>query len=583
MRIIVIGAVAAGTSAAAKARRNCEDTAIVIYEKDRDISYSGCGMPYYLGGEVGDVEELTPREPSFFWEKHRVAVHILHEVLAIHREEKRVEVKNLETGEIFFDTYDKLIVATGAYPVVPPIRGVERDHVFVLRTIEHVRRIQTFLEEKKPNHALIVGTGFIGLEVCENLTRLGIAVTLVDRLSQVTPGLDKDMAVYVAEHLKERGVTVYTGCNVEEILEDAVRLSNQALLKTDFVLLATGVRPDVELAKKAGLTLGETGAIAVDDYLQTSDPHIFACGDCIETPHRITKKAVYRPLGSTANKTGRVAGENVTGGSIPFEGVLGTGIFRVFGLCVAQTGLTESEAERAGYKVQVCHNIKPDKPEYMGGKELIIKGVADEETGRLLGVQILGPEGVDKRVDVFATALSFQAHVKDLIHLDLAYAPPFSTSKDPVMYTGMILDNAIKKKRPLMTPEALLKKIRQGEDCQIVDARVSAQYEKGHVPTAISAPHGHLREEVSNLDKNLPTITYCNKGVTGNSAQGVLLNQGFKEVWNLSGGHRHFQHMNQKGKTSTPSDTLEEVLAQEHPKAFSQDVHEKNNEKDRGK
>lgn len=541
MRLLIIGGVAAGTSAAAKARRNDETAEIVIYEKDTYISYSSCGMPYYIGGEIDEAEKLTPRTPSFFKHKYNVDVFVCHEVLDIDKAAKTIAVKDLTTGESFKDHYDKLVIATGAKAVLPPVKGAKGDHVFTLRNIGDMNRIKDYISLKKPKSALILGTGFIGLEVCENLVRLGLEVTLIERLPQVTPGLDKDMSLYLEDHLKKNKVTVLTGANVIEIKKDRVLLEDGREICTDFILLSAGVRPNTELAEKAGIELGITKAIKVNDRMLTSAEDIYACGDCTEQFHIVTGKPVYRPMGSTANKTGRITGDSITGGNLTFRGILGTGIFRVFDMVIAQTGLSEKEAKAEGYETVVCHNIKPNKPEYMGGKEMVIKGVADKVTGRLLGVQIIGDEGVDKRIDVFATAITFKAGVDDLFHLDLAYAPPFSTTKDPVMYTGMILDNAIHGDRKLVTAEELKDLMESGKDYNMIDARVLAQYEKDHIETASNFPHETLRQSLKSFDKNTITVTYCNKGVTGNAAQNVLLNHGFKEVYNLSGGHKHFR------------------------------------------
>jgi len=541
MRIVVIGAVAAGTSAAAKARRNTENADIIIYEKDRFISYSGCGMPYYIGGVVERSDDLTPRDPAFFKSKYNVDVFILHEVLSIHPDKKILEIKNLSTGQVFTDTYDTLILATGAKAVVPPIKGVDGSNVFMLRNINDMNRIHSFIESKKPQSAVIIGTGFIGLEVCENLKRLGIDITMIEKLPQVTPGLDDDMAGYVEEHLEKNGISVLTSVSAERITANGVILSDGSSVDAEMIIVSVGIRPETELAKQAGIELGLSGAIKVDKKMRTNRQDIFACGDCIEQFHVVTGKPVYRPLGSTANKTGRIAGDCATNGSLEFRGILGTGIFKVFDLAVAQTGLSEREALEQGYDIAVCHNIKPDKPEYMGGREMVIKGIADKATGRLLGAQIVGFEGVDKRIDVFVTAITFKANVEDLFHLDLAYAPPFSTTKDPVMYTGMILDNAIHRSRPLITAQALDTLIQSGEKVELIDARVSSQYEKGHIGAADSIPHTVLREAAANLDPNVFTVTYCNKGVTGNAAQNILINRGFKKVYNLSGGHEQFK------------------------------------------
>lgn len=541
MKIIIIGAVAAGTSAAAKSRRNSEDAAIVLYERDSFISYSGCGMPYYLGGEVESAEELTPRDPAFFKAKYNVDIFTRHEVLSVDSDKKSITVKNLFSGKEFTDTYDKLVLATGARAAVPPIKGTNGASVFTLRNIGDMNRIKSFIDTSKPKTAAIIGTGFIGLEVCESLTKLGITVTLLERLPQVTPGLDSDMAVHVEEHLRKSGVTVLTGASVSELTEHGVVLANGQTLGADMILLSTGVRPNTELAQQLGMELGTTGAIKVDAKMRTSIPDIYACGDCIEQTHLVTGKPVYRPLGSTANKTGRIAGDSVTGGTLEFRGILGTGIFQVFGMAVAQSGLSEREALEQGYEIACCHNIKPNKPDYMGGKEMVIKGIADKESGRLLGAQICGFEGVDKRIDVFVTAITFGAKVEDLFHLDLAYAPPFSTTKDPVMYTGMILDNAISNGRPLMTAQALDALMQSGEPYTLIDARAAAQYEKAHIATAQSIPHKKLRAAADKLDKDIVTITYCNKGVTGNAAQNILLGKGFSRVYNLSGGHKQFR------------------------------------------
>lgn len=543
MRILIIGAVAAGTSAAAKARRNNEDDEIVIYEKDNFISYSGCGMPYYLGGEVENADELTPRDPAFFKNKYNVDIRTLHEVISINPNEKSLNIKNLVSGEIFNDYYDKLVIATGARSNVPPIKGNDKKHVFALRSINDMNKIKSFVDVKKPKYAAIVGTGFIGLEVCENLKKLGIEVTLIERLPQVTPGLDSDIAVYVKDHIEKNGVTVLVDICTNEITERSIVLSDGKEVKADMVLLATGVRPNTEIAAAAGIELGVASAIHVNSKMETNITDIYACGDCIEQTHLITGKPVYRPLGSTANKTGRIAGDSLTGGSLEFRGILGTGIFKIFDMAVGQTGLSEREAKELGYDTVVCHNIKPNKPTYMGGKEMVIKGIADKETGRLLGVQIVGFEGVDKRVDVFVTAITFKAKVEDLFHLDLAYAPPFSTTKDPVMYTGMILDNAINKGRELITETDLDILMKSGEKYMLIDARAESQYEKAHVETANSIPHGNLRIATKEMDREAVTITYCNKGVTGNAAQNILINEGFKKVYNLSGGHKHYSKM----------------------------------------
>lgn len=543
MRIVIIGAVAAGTSAAAKARRNDDFAEIVIYEKDQDISYSGCGLPYYIGDEIKDIEVLTPRDAKFFDEKYDIKVKTQHEVTHVNMIHKRLTIKNLVTGETFNDHFDKLILATGARPFVPKIDGIDQKHVFFLRNVQNAIAIKKFIQEHKPKTAIIAGTGFIGFEVLENLLPWNIKVTVVEVMNKITPNLDEDMAMLLENKLIDKGIEIIKGTGITEIHEDCVTLSNGKVEDADMVILATGVRPNVDLAKAMGLRLGTTGAIWVDDTMRTSHPDVYAAGDCIETYNSITKEAVYRPLGTTANKTGRIAGDNITrvdnsGGKMHYQGNLSTGIFKLFDLSIGSTGLSEVEARKAGYDIEVIHNIKPHRPSYFDGEEMVIKAIADRTSKQLLGIQIIGTEGVDKRLDVFATLITYHAKVDELFHLDLSYAPPFSTTKDPVHYTGMILDNAIERNRKIL-PNTELDKIK---GLQIVDARTDKDYtKKGHVENAISMPHAELRERLNELDPKKPVVTYCNKGTTGNAAQNILINRGFKHVYNLSGGHQFYK------------------------------------------
>lgn len=541
MRIVAIGAVAAGTSAAAKARRNDDNAEIIIYEKDRDISYSGCGLPYYIGKEIEDIDELTPRDPAFFKKKYNIDVFTGYEVLSINPDLKEVEVKKLNTNEVFKDSYDKLIIATGATPFIPQIEGINNNNVFFLRNVESARNIRNFIDTKKPKNAVIAGTGFIGFEMLENLMGDGVNVTIVEMQNKITPNLDEDMAAFLENALKKKNINIIKNATITKIDDESVTLNDNTVIKSDMVIMATGVRPNTELAREAGIEIGVTKAIKVNNKMETNIPDIYACGDCIETFSTITGKPVYRPLGSTANKTGRIAGENATDGKLEYRGNLSTGIFKLFDMTIANTGLSEKEAIEEGYDIQICHNIKPDKPSYFHGKEMVIKAIADKKTEKILGVQIIGYEGVDKRIDVFVTLITYGAKVDELFHLDLAYAPPFSTTKDPVHYTGMILDNALNNNRKVITSNELKELVKSGEKVQIVDARVSKQYDEAHVDNAVNIPHKNLRSEMENLDKDAVVVTYCNKGVTGNAAQNIFINHGYKKVYNLSGGHKFYK------------------------------------------
>ena len=503
-------------------------------------------MPYYLGGYMESADELTPRDPAFFKSKYNVDVLTRHEVLSIHPDTRRLEVKNLKTGEVFTDTYDKLVISTGASASVPPIKGADHKHVFTMRNVNDTRGIKAFMDKQQPKTAAVIGSGFIGLEMSETLKELGLSVTVIEKLPQVSPALDADMAVNVEEYLIKQGVAVYTGADIREITESAVIHSDGTQIPAALVLMATGVRPNTALAKAAGVELGVAGAIRVNKKMQTNLPDIYACGDCIEEFDVVTGKPFYRPLGSTANKTGRIAGDNVTGRNLEFRGALGTGIFRVFELAVAHTGLNEREAKAQGYDTVVCHNTKVDRPAYMGGREMIIKAVADRNTGRLLGAQIVGYGGVDKRIDVFVVAITAGMKAEDLFHLDLAYAPPFSTTKDPVMYTGMILENAIHRGRKQVTAQELDTIMQSGKPYTLIDTRVKEQYDAEHIETARSIPHAELRDAADTLDKDEITVTYCNKGVTGNATQNILLAKGFTNVYSLSGGQKQYKKSHKK-------------------------------------
>jgi len=540
MKIIVIGAVAAGTSAAAKARRNNDYADIVIYEKDQDISYSGCGLPYYIGGKVSSIETLVPRDPAFFKSKYNIDIFTQHEVLKIDIAHKTIKVKNLITGVTFKDIYDKLIISTGASAFMPPIKGVDKENVFFLRNVQNAIAIKTFMENHHPKTAVIVGSGFIGFELLENFIQSGIKVTIVERAPKITPNLDDDMAKYLERLLTEKDIPIIKNALVTETTSSGVLLDNGTHIPGEMIIIAAGVKPNVALAENAGLLLGATGAIKVDERMMTIDTDIYACGDCIETWSTITKIPHYRPLGSTANKTGRICGDNITGSNMIYAGNLSTGIFKVFDISVGSTGLSEAEAKKAGYDVVVCHNIKPNKPTYLGGREMTIKAIADKNTQKILGVQIIGYEGVDKRLDVFVTLITYGATVDELFNLDLCYAPPFSTTKDPVHYTGMILDNALNNGRELLTINSLKKKLDEGQNYQIVDTRIESQYEAGHINEAVNIPHSQLRHHLAKLDKDIPVLTYCNKGVTGNATQNILLGHDFKKVYNLSGGYEFF-------------------------------------------
>jgi NADPH-dependent 2,4-dienoyl-CoA reductase/sulfur reductase-like enzyme/rhodanese-related sulfurtransferase len=445
---------------------------------------------------------------------------------------------------------------------------VDLPGVFTVRNPSDARAIRAWVETREVRRAVVVGAGYIGLEMTEQLTGRGIEVTVIEALEHAMPRMDPDMSARVDAELRRHGVdlllnervaaiegAVSDGDTAEAGLGDAgaragdrgrvtgVRIGSPdgAVLPADLVILSVGVRPNLELATQAGVTIGPTGAIAVDRQGRTDVPHVWAVGDVAESFNLITSEPAWVPLGSTANKTGRITGDAITGGTLEHRGILGTSIVRVFDVAVAQTGLTEVQARRAGYDVEVLHNIKPDRPEYLDGQALLIKAVADRATGRLLGAQAIGESGADKRIDVLATAITYGADVADLFHLDLAYSPTYATTKDPVHYVGMALDNAVRGRAPLITPADLDRHRADGEKVQVVDVRSAKDRAKGFVDGSVHIPLAELRARASELDRDVLTVTYCNKGVTGNAGQNVLRNLGFEQVYNLSGGHQNYR------------------------------------------
>lgn len=436
MKVIVIGGVAAGTSAAAQIMRNDKKADVAMYVKDEDVSYSSCGMPYYLGGEV-ELEELNPRSPETFSEKYGIRVITGHEVTKIHPEEKKIEGIKPD-GSRFEDRYDELVIATGAYSVRPDLPGAHEPHVFAIRTMEDTRQMMEFIKANDPQHAVIVGTGFIGLEVLENLCNRGMKVTILNRSGRITPHLDEDMAAVLEEKLKERGVDLRKHTEIVRITKEGAD-TGEEVLPADLILFATGIKPETRLAEEAGVQLGEVRGIKVDDRMRTNIAHISACGDCVQTWSALDGAPMHVPLGTSANKTGKVCGDVLTGGSLRFGGILGTSIFKLFDLTIGTTGYSEKQARDKGYEVEILWQEKRDRADYFGGEKMMIKVIADKKTARLLGVQIIGKEGVDKRLDVLVTAITNKMSGDEIYNLDLAYSPPYSTVNDAVHYIGLKL------------------------------------------------------------------------------------------------------------------------------------------------
>ncbi len=455
MRLVVIGGVAAGTKAASRARRVDPDLEITVYQEEPEISISECGLPYLLSGVIEDREKLIARTPEKFAEKD-VEVFVRHRVASIDPENKTLTVRDLTTEEEFEDSYDRLIIATGAKAVPPPIDGADLDGVFALRFLTDADAIMEYVRERSPRRAAIIGGGYIGLELAENLKEIGMDVSMLETEERVAGDYGYEVAEKVEEHLKEKGVAVRTGAQVAEFVGDdegrvrAVGFGDEEL-EAELVIVAVGIQPCVELAEEAGAEIGSTGAIRVDKYLRTSLPEVWAAGDCVESANLLTGKPTWVPLGDTANQMGRVAGTNAAQGfagvdALQFPGVIGTGVFKVFDLGVANTGLSQEDAEEAGYEVVTAALESKSKAGYYpGGEKMFVKLIADGATGRLIGAEIAGA-GADKYVDICATAIWGKLSYPDLVNLDLAYAPPFGPVLSPIIQAASILANEFEKR-----------------------------------------------------------------------------------------------------------------------------------------
>ena len=473
-KIVIVGGVAGGASAAAKARRTNEGPEIIVFEKGPFVSFANCGLPYYVGDTITNREELLLQTPEKFWNRFRVKVHILHEVLAIQPSNKLVTVKNLTSGECFAESYDKLILAPGAGAIVPDLQGIQAQNIFTVKTVPDSDAIKSFLAEHRPGKALIIGGAFIGLETVEAFVNRGIEVTVVDIAPHILPAFDPDMAALVDGHLKEKGVQIVVGDGIQAFHEKnglaiEAELQSGRRLSMDLAILSIGVRPELKLAREAGLQIGKAGGIMVNDHQQTSDSDIYAAGDAVESMHLVTGKRTRIPLAGPANKQGRVAGANAAGGNLRFPGALGTAIVETLGIAAAKTGLSEKEAQANSYKyfVSVTHPLD-HAGYYPGAEALHIKLIVQYKTGKVLGAQIVGEQGVDKRIDVLATAITAGMGVEELEHLDLAYAPQFNSAKGPVIMAGFVAANTLRGEVKTLTACELQEETRDSRAVTII-------------------------------------------------------------------------------------------------------------------
>lgn len=541
-RIVVIGAVAGGAKSAAKARRQDPFAKITIFTEEEYISYAGCGEPYYIADEIKEKSKLLARTPEQFDENMDIQVHVSHRVIKINPKDKSVTVKALKENKEFDEPYDSLVIATGAKPFIPPIPGRELPGVFQLRTIPDTLAIREKVDSGTVKRAVVVGGGYIGLEMVESLTARGIQVTVIERLPQLAPPYDEDVAKHIKNELLRSGVDVRLNESVEEIIgspETGVRAvqAGGKVIETEMVLLSVGIRPNVELAKDSRIELGPTGAIQVDKRMETNIPGIFAAGDCAETYHQITEKPVWIALGSTANKMGRIVGINITGGNAKFAGVLGTSIFRVFNLNVGGTGLIERDAIKEGYDIEVAVVPGGDRPHYMpDAKKVIIKLIASKSNRRVLGAQVWGDGKVDKTVDTLATAIQLKATVDDLQQLDLAYAPPFAPALGNPIVAGNVMMNKLDGSTEGVLPGKVIDKKSNKEEFVFLDVRGPKIMKEVCFEDCDNIPMKDLRKRCEKLPKDKEIITSCNIGLNAALAYRILKCKGYEKIKYMDGG-----------------------------------------------
>jgi len=531
-RIVIVGGVAGGASAAARARRADESAEIHVFERGPYISFANCGLPYHIAGEIEDRSKLLLMTPEKMWVRSRVQVHVNHEVLSIDRFAKTIRVRRDDGTEEDF-AYDKLILSQGAKPIVPPISGADLPNVFTLRDVPDMDRIIAFADSRQPKTAAIIGGGFIGLEMAEAFHRRGIHVTVIEKLPHILPLLDSDMAQHLQNRVRANDFGIVTGAEAKSFSAKGVELADGAFVPAELILLSVGVRAEVDLAKRAGLEIGVTGGVKVNARMESSDPDIYAVGDAAETTHMLTGARTRIPLAGPANRQGRIAGANAAGGHFLYPGALGTSIVRVLQMTAGFTGLNSAQAAKAGFSFFTSVTIDPNHAGYYpGSRPMTIKIIAEEGTGRLLGAQIVGEDGVDKRTDVLATAIAGRMTVFDLESLDLAYAPPFVSANDPINTAGFVADHIVRGDVATVSPEDWKP---NGEF--LLDVRETSEVaESGLLRNAVHIPLGELRDRLGELPRDRRILVYCQKGQRGYLATRALKGSGFEDVANLRGG-----------------------------------------------
>jgi NADPH-dependent 2,4-dienoyl-CoA reductase/sulfur reductase-like enzyme/rhodanese-related sulfurtransferase len=534
--LLIIGGVAGGATAAARARRLSETAEITVLERGPYVSYANCGLPYFISRDIEKRSELLLQTPEGFEARYGVKVEVRTEALEIDRKGKRVRALG-PAGERWIP-YDKLVLAQGGNPIMPPLPGADAPHVFKLWTVPDMDRLDGYIESEKPRNAVVVGGGFIGLEMAEAFRSRGLETTVVELLPTVMGVMDREFGVQVAAELGANGVQVLTGVGVKAVGSDkTVELSDGRRLPADLVLFSVGVRPELTLVKSAGLTLGPAGGLLVDERLQTSDPDIYAAGDMVEVLHRVSGKKIRIPLAGPANRQGRIAATNALGGSMRYGGASGTSVVKIFEATAASTGLTERAAREAGLDVGVAVIHKDHHAGYYpGGRELSLKLVYERKSARLLGAQAFGHGGVEKRIDVLATALHGRMTVHDLAELDLAYAPPYSSANDPINLAAFIAENDLSAYAPLVTAAQLKAELASPRPPLVVDVRTLGEWGRGHLKGGLHLPVDDVRFGLARLPRDRRLLLHCRSGFRAHLALRALQENGYTDVANVTGG-----------------------------------------------
>jgi NADPH-dependent 2,4-dienoyl-CoA reductase/sulfur reductase-like enzyme/rhodanese-related sulfurtransferase len=536
-RLVIIGGVAAGATAAARARRVSETAEITLVERGPYVSYANCGLPYFISGDIEKRSRLLLQTPEGFDARYRIDVRVETEAVELDRAGKRVRVRG-PSGEAWLP-YDKLILAQGGSPVMPDVAGAGAPHVFKLWTVPDMDRIHEHIALEQPKSAVVVGGGFIGLEMAEAFRKRGLETTVVELLPTVMAVMDRELGARVAGELEANGVRVITGTGVRAVHagERTVELTDGRRVPADLVLFSVGVRPELSLARQAGLEIGTSGGLVVDEHLRTSDPNVYAAGDMVEVVHKVSGRRVRVPLAGPANRQGRIAASNALGLAMRYGGALGTSVVKVFGATAAMTGLSERSAREAGLPVGVAVIHKDHHAGYFpGAKELSLKLIYDRKTARLLGAQAFGQAGVEKRIDVLATALQGRMTLQELAEIDLAYAPPYGSANDPLNLAAFAGLNDVTGFSPLVTAAELAAAIRSGADPLVLDVRNRNEFDRSHVRGAQNVPVDELRHDWENLPKDRKIFVYCRSGFRAHLAVRILKERGFPDVVNVTGG-----------------------------------------------